>query len=86
MAYKFFFLIFSERYHKLTWETPIPDSHKLTEEDIDRFVESIRGVAMQAMFSKLGCSDVSVALQHLATLRPKMIIPMLIERLVLEFV
>lgn len=75
-----FVFVRSERYKRPSWETPIPNSHKLTEEDIDRFVESIKGVAMQAVFSKLGCSDVSVALQHLAILRPKMICPVLIER------
>ncbi|KAK6639500.1 hypothetical protein RUM43_007773 [Polyplax serrata] len=69
-----------ERYKKITWETPVPESRKLTEEDIDRFVESMKGIAMQAVFSKVGCNDASIALQHLATLRPKIIVPALIER------
>lgn len=69
-----------ERYKKLTWETPIPDSHRLTEKDITDFVESIKPVAMQAMFSKMGLVEVSQALQHLATLRPTVIIPQIIER------
>lgn len=72
--------VFSERYKKFTWETPVPESRKLTEEDIDRFVESMKGIAMQAVFSKVGCTDASIALQHLATLRPKVIVPALIER------
>ena len=71
---------YSERFKKLTWETPVPDSKKLTEEDIDKFVESMKNVAMQAVFSKVGCTDASIALQHLATLRPKIIISGLIER------
>jgi proteasome activator subunit 4 len=70
-----------ERYKKLTWETPVPDSHRLTEEDITNFVESIKPVAMQAMFSKMGLIEVSQAFQHLATLRPAIIIPQIIERL-----
>ncbi|XP_021936150.1 proteasome activator complex subunit 4B-like isoform X2 [Zootermopsis nevadensis] len=71
----------TERYKKLTWETPIPDSHRLTEEDITNFVESIKPVAMQAMFSKMGLVEVSQALQHLATLRPAIIIPQIIDRM-----
>jgi hypothetical protein len=70
-----------ERYKKLTWETRVPDSHRLTEEDITNFVESIKPVAMQAMFSKMGLIEVSQAFQHLATLRPAIIIPQIIERL-----
>lgn len=67
-----------ERYKKLTWETPVPDSHKLTEDDITKFVLSIKHVAMQAMFSKMGF-EVSQAMQHLATLRPELIIPDIVE-------
>lgn len=58
--------------------TPIPDSHKLTDEDIDRFVDSLRAVALQALFSL--SIDVVGALQILATLRPKLICPELIDR------
>ncbi|GLH02190.1 Proteasome activator complex subunit 4 [Gryllus bimaculatus] len=67
-----------ERYKKLTWETPVPESHKLTEDDITRFVLSVKPVAMQAMFSKMGL-EVSQAMQHLATLRPQLIIPEIVE-------
>ncbi|KAL0269474.1 UNVERIFIED_CONTAM: hypothetical protein PYX00_007188 [Menopon gallinae] len=70
-----------ERYKPKSWLTRTPESHRLTEEDIDRFVDSMKGIAKQAVYSKLGCTDVSVALQNLAVLRPKMIIPVLIESL-----
>lgn len=70
-----------ERYKKLTWETPVPESHKLTEDDITRFVECMKPVVMTAMFTRLDSSDVSQAMQHLATLRPALIIPPLIEKL-----
>jgi proteasome activator subunit 4 len=76
-----FLTYYRERYKKLTWETPVPDGHRLTEEDITNFVESIKPVAMQAMFSKMGFVEVNQALQHLATLRPTIIIPQIIERL-----
>jgi len=45
-------------------------------------VESIKPVAMQAMFSKIGLAEVSQAFQHLATLRPTIIIPQIVERFV----
>jgi len=45
-------------------------------------VESIKPVAMQAMFSKIGLAEVSQAFQHLATLRPAIIIPQIVERFV----
>nr|CAD7597822.1 unnamed protein product [Timema genevievae] len=79
LPYCFVLRVNFERYKK-TWETQVPDSHKLTEEDITSFVESVQPVAMQAMFSKLGATDVIHALQHLATLRPSLIIPQVIER------
>jgi len=37
---------------------------------------------MQAMFSKIGLAEVSQAFQHLATLRPAIIIPQIVERFV----
>nr|CAD7425108.1 unnamed protein product [Timema monikensis] len=80
LPYCFVLRVNFERYKK-TWETQVPDSHKLTEDDITSFVESVQPVAMQAMFSKLGATDVIHALQHLATLRPSLIIPKVIERM-----
>lgn len=71
---------YRERYKKPTWLMRTPESHKLTDEDIDRFVESMKGIVSQAVYSKFGCAEVATALQHLAVLRPKMIIPVLIER------
>lgn len=39
---------------------------------------------MQAMFSKMGLAEVSQAFQHLATLRPAIIIPQIVERFVTQ--
>lgn len=47
---------------------------------MDRFVLSIKPVAMAAMFGKLGGIDAGQALQYLATMRPNMIIPDVLER------
>lgn len=81
LPYYFIQRLHMERYKKLTWETPVPSSHRLSEEDITNFVESIKPVAMQAMFSKMGLAEVTQAFQHLATLRPAIIIPQIVERM-----
>ncbi|XP_014486142.1 PREDICTED: proteasome activator complex subunit 4B-like [Dinoponera quadriceps] len=70
-----------ERYAKPTWETPIPDNYKLTDGDVDAFVKSMMPLAMTAMFSKFGVNDACHALQHLATMRPNLVIPDVLERM-----
>lgn len=69
-----------ERVKKVTWEPAIPESHRLTDEDITKFVEAIQPVALQAMFSKTGALDMVQVLQNLATLRPNLIVPPVIEK------
>ncbi|TKS85439.1 Proteasome activator complex subunit 4A [Collichthys lucidus] len=69
-----------ERYRKPTWLTPIPDSHKLTEEDITDFVESMIQPVLLAMFSKTGSLDAAQALQNLALMRPELVIPPVLEK------
>jgi proteasome activator subunit 4 len=62
------------------WEPQVPTTHKLTEDDITKFVEAIQPVALQAMFSKTGALDMVQVLQNLATLRPHLIVPPVIEK------
>uniref|UniRef100_A0A8D3A4C1 Proteasome activator subunit 4 n=1 Tax=Scophthalmus maximus TaxID=52904 RepID=A0A8D3A4C1_SCOMX len=69
-----------ERYRKPTWLTPIPDGHKLTEEDITNFVESMMQPVLLAMFSKTGSLDAAQALQNLALMRPELVIPPVLEK------
>lgn len=69
-----------ERYRKPTWQTPVPDSHKLTEEDITVFVESMMQPVLLAMFSKTGSLDAAQALQNLALMRPELVIPPVLEK------
>ncbi|KAL3050189.1 hypothetical protein OYC64_012265 [Pagothenia borchgrevinki] len=69
-----------ERYRKPTWLTPVPDSHKLSEEDITAFVESMMQPVLLAMFSKTGSMDAAQALQNLALMRPELVIPPVLER------
>uniref|UniRef100_A0A667ZTN8 Proteasome activator subunit 4 n=1 Tax=Myripristis murdjan TaxID=586833 RepID=A0A667ZTN8_9TELE len=69
-----------ERYRKPTWLTPIPDSHKLTEQDVTDFVQSMMQPVLLAMFSKTGSLDAAQALQNLALMRPELVIPPVLEK------
>ncbi|XP_054011040.1 proteasome activator complex subunit 4B-like isoform X2 [Hylaeus anthracinus] len=80
LPYHFVARLHKERYAKQTWETPVPEESKLTDSDIDAFVKSMMPVTMTAMASKLCVSDASQALQHLATMRPSLVIPDVLER------
>lgn len=68
-----------ERY-KESWELKVPESHRLTEEDITLFVDSVKPVVFLAMFSKFGSHDSAVALDKLAVLRPERVIPAILEK------
>ncbi|XP_052744002.1 proteasome activator complex subunit 4A isoform X2 [Bicyclus anynana] len=64
-----------------TWENKTPEEYKLRDEDVDEFVKIVLQPTLQAVYSRSGSMDISVALQNLATLRPAIVIPPLIERL-----
>ncbi|XP_012271997.1 proteasome activator complex subunit 4 isoform X2 [Orussus abietinus] len=81
LPYHFISRLHKERYGKPTWETPVPDTHKLTDDDVDAFVKCVTPVAMTAMFSKTGVNDACHALQYLATMRPSLVIPDVLERM-----
>lgn len=69
-----------ERYKKPCWITPVPDSHKLTDQDVTDFVESMKQPVLMAMFSKTGSMDAAQALQNLALMRPELVIPPVLEK------
>ncbi|XP_051507905.1 proteasome activator complex subunit 4A isoform X2 [Myxocyprinus asiaticus] len=69
-----------ERYRTPTWLSPIPESHRLSEQDITDFVESMKQPVLLAMFSKTGSLDAAQALQNLALLRPELVIPPVLEK------
>ncbi|XP_012258033.2 proteasome activator complex subunit 4B-like [Athalia rosae] len=81
LPFYFILRLHKERYGKQTWEQPVPTAFKLTDDDVDNFVKSIKPVAMAAMFGRMGGMDAGQALQHLATMRPNLIIPDVLERL-----
>ncbi|XP_058447896.1 proteasome activator complex subunit 4A-like isoform X2 [Malaya genurostris] len=76
----FFDRLILERYRKHPYRRPIPESHKLTEDCITAFVECMKPVAFQAMYSRMNPQDVGKIFQHLADLRPALIIPTIIDR------
>lgn len=76
----FFDRLVLERYRKHPFRRPIPESHKLTEDCITAFVECMKPVALQAMYSRINPQDVGKIFQHLADLRPELIIPSIIDR------
>ncbi|XP_051160943.1 proteasome activator complex subunit 4-like [Leptopilina boulardi] len=71
-----------ERFKKKSWIPETPDSHKLTDGEIDDFVKSILPLALNSMFSK--CIFVGMnacfTLKNLATVRPISVIPILMTK------
>ncbi|XP_016837530.1 proteasome activator complex subunit 4 [Nasonia vitripennis] len=73
-----------ERYQnnskKPNWKAPIPDSHKLTDADIDAFVESMIPIAMLGIFNKRCTQLFYDTLKHLVDMRPNLVIPKILEK------
>ncbi|KAL0869183.1 hypothetical protein ABMA27_007467 [Loxostege sticticalis] len=70
-----------EKRFKESWENQTPESYKLRDEDITEFVNIVLEPTLQAVYSRSGALDISIALQNLATLRPAIVVPPLLERL-----
>jgi len=77
---EFYLNLLRERIKKRKWEPEIPESHLLTDEDINKFVEIMQPITIQAMFAKAGLLDMVQSLQYLATLRPNLVIPPILEK------
>lgn len=52
----------------------------MTEECLTKFVQSLKPLAFQAMYSRMNTNDVGKVFKHLADLRPDLIIPEVIDR------
>lgn len=74
------YLYYRERHAEPTWETPIPEKYKLTDSHVDAFVKSMLPVTMASMFNKLCANHASQALQYLATMRPNLVIPYILDK------
>ncbi|XP_039254923.2 proteasome activator complex subunit 4-like isoform X1 [Styela clava] len=80
ITYKFTYRIHKERYKKDSWEGKTPKSHQITDAQISRFVKIVKPVTFLALYSKLGTMQASKVLQNLATLRPELVLPELLEK------
>ncbi|XP_074520213.1 proteasome activator complex subunit 4B [Halichoeres trimaculatus] len=69
-----------ERHAAPSWITLVPESQRLTDEDLQEFTQSLIGAALLAMFSKTGSTDAAYALQNLALLTPELVIPPVLEK------
>jgi proteasome activator subunit 4 len=77
--------LYRERYEKPNWLPPTPDAFRLTEDDIDAFVDSILPAVKQCLFSKFGPMEATNIYQQLALLRPQKILPDLLEKMYAAF-
>ncbi|CAB3245980.1 unnamed protein product [Arctia plantaginis] len=64
-----------------SWENQVPEQYRLRDEDITEFINIVLEPTLQAVYSRSGSLDISNALHNLATLRPAIVIPPLLERL-----
>uniref|UniRef100_A0A3B4AX17 Proteasome activator Blm10 mid region domain-containing protein n=1 Tax=Periophthalmus magnuspinnatus TaxID=409849 RepID=A0A3B4AX17_9GOBI len=69
-----------ERHAAPCWITLVPESQRLTDEDLREFTQSLLGAALLAMYSKTGSTDAAYALQNLALLTPELILPPVLEK------
>ncbi|XP_059053279.1 proteasome activator complex subunit 4-like [Achroia grisella] len=83
LAREFLNRVRREREKRFTesWENQTPESFKLRDEDITEFVNILLGPTVQAVYSRSGSLDIFMALQNLATLRPNIVVPPLLEKL-----
>ena len=80
IATKFVNRVNRERYKKRKWEPNIPESHLISDEDIEEFVEILKPVTLLTLYSKLGAASASKVLQYLAHLRSDLVIPSLLDK------
>jgi proteasome activator subunit 4 len=70
-----------ERYADKSWLPSVPESHRLREEDINDFVNSLMDVMMISMFSQSGKSDSETCLRYLAQLSPEIVLPKVMHKI-----
>lgn len=73
--------LYRERHKNNIWSRRIPESHRLTEDQISKFVSALMPVVLTSMFNPQGISSAALAFRDLSVLRPEMVVPPLLERL-----
>ncbi|CAG9857916.1 unnamed protein product [Phyllotreta striolata] len=84
LSFYFIQRVHFERYKTPSWEFQVPDRFKLTDDDLDRFVNILKPCIEQALYNssyRTGLQDTSLTLQYLSCLRPNIIVPMTLEKL-----
>ncbi|KAK9875517.1 hypothetical protein WA026_007908 [Henosepilachna vigintioctopunctata] len=71
--------VYFERHRPKSWEREVPEEFKISDADIDRFVIALRPCLELAMYSKNISEDMVSTFQHLSSLRPHLIIPMVLD-------
>ena len=71
-----------ERFKKKSWLTIVPDHVKITDAEIERFVNIVKDVTLLSVYSKSGSFQAASAMQNLSLLRADLILPSLLDRLV----
>lgn len=74
------YVVCREKDTKPVWFSTVPDHAKLTDSDIDVFVNCLLPAVRMAMFSKAGTLDAAITLHNLALLRPEVVLPDLLNR------
>ena len=77
---KFVTRLNSERFHEESWLVDIPNESKITDAEIERYVNIIKEVALLSVYSKQGSLQAALTLQNLALLRADLVIPQLLQR------
>ncbi|XP_066249765.1 proteasome activator complex subunit 4B-like [Euwallacea similis] len=81
LAYFFVQRVHWERFKNPSWDNNVPEHFKFTDQDIDRFVNILKTCVEPAMFCRMGSQDICLALSDLASLRPNLVIPGLLDKL-----
>lgn len=76
-----YFFTHRERHAKHHWGYSAPPEKRLTNEAVTEFVQCLQPIILNSMYCKVGIAEMGVILQNLATLRPEIVCPPLVERL-----
>ena len=79
LCYNYVHRVFLERHNK-KYPCRIPEKSRLTDDDIDAFVHSVKPIAFHLLYNAFE-DDRRMVFNILATLRPELIVPPLLEKL-----
>jgi len=77
--------LWRERVEKPSWFTPIPESWKLSDQDVHHLCDAILPVAWKAMYSKAGSEQASMTLRNIAFWQPDKVVPIIFQKVLDDF-